>query len=112
MFFISSKMGLMSWIGKLGSFASRFAGRSGFIGSLASGVSKASNLITKYAPKVMNIGKTVLNVARTGLGLMQKTGILNKIDKHGNFTKVASKVGLINNTSNQSDVAQQSGGGN
>ena len=103
-------MGLLSFINKVGSFAGRFAGRSGFIGSLASGVSKAANLIGNYAPKVMNIGKTVLNVARTGLGIMQKTGILNKIDKHGNFTKVASKVGLINNTSNQTDAMQQSGG--
>ena len=102
----------MSWIGKLGSFAGRFAGKSGFIGSLASGVSKAAGLITKYAPKVMNIGKTVLNVAKTGLGIMQKTGLLNKIDKHGNFTKVAGTIGLINNTSNQTDVQQQSGGSN
>ena len=105
-------MGLLSFINKVGSFAGRFAGRSGFIGSLASGVSKAANLIGNYAPKVMNIGKTVLNVARTGLNLMSKTGILNKIDKKGNFSRVAGTIGLINNTSNQSDVAQQSGGGN
>ena len=105
-------MGLLSFLGKVGNFASRFAGRSGFIGSLASGVSRAANLITKYAPKVMNIGKTVLSVAKTGLGIMQKTGLLNKIDKKGNFTKVAGTIGLINNTSNQTDVKQQSGGGN
>ena len=48
-------MGLLSFLGKVGNFASRFAGRGGFLGSLASGVSKAANLITKYAPKVMNI---------------------------------------------------------
>ena len=105
-------MGLLSFINKVGSFAGRFAGRSGFIGSLASGVSKAANLITRYAPKVMNVAKTVIGGIKTGLGFMQKTGILNKIDKKGNFTKIASKVGLINNTSNQSDVQQQSGGSN
>ena len=105
-------MGILSWISKAGNFASRFAGKSGFIGSLASGVSKAANLITKYAPKVMNITKTVMGVAKTGLGFMQKTGLLNKIDKKGNFTKLAGKVGLINNTSNQTDVQQTSGGGN
>ena len=105
-------MGLLSFINKVGNFASRFAGRSGFIGSLASGVSKASNLIAKYAPKVMNIGKTIWGVAKTGLGIMSKTGLLNKIDKKGNFTKVAGAVGLINNTSNQTDVQQQSGGSN
>ena len=43
---------------------------------------------------------------------MQKTGLLNRIDKKGNFTKLASKVGLVNNTSNQNDVQQSSGGGN
>ena len=105
-------MGILSWISKAGNFASRFAGKSGFIGSLASGVSKAANLITKYAPKVMNIGKTIWGGLKTGLGIMQKTGLLNKIDKKGNFTNIAGKIGLINNTSNQSDVAQQSGGGN
>ena len=105
-------MGILSWISKAGNFASRFAGKSGFIGSLASSVSKSANLITNYAPKVMNIGKTVFNVAKTGLGFMQKTGLLNKIDKKGNFTNIAGKIGLVNNTSNQSDVAQQSGGGN
>ena len=102
----------MSWIGKVGGFASRFAGKSGFIGSLASGVSKAANLINKYAPKVMNIGKAVIGGIKTGLGFMQKTGLLNKIDKKGNFTNIAGKFGLINNTSNQTDVQQQSGGGN
>ena len=102
----------MSWIGKIGSFASRFAGKSGFIGSLASGINKAANLISKYAPKVMNIGKTVIGAVKTGLGFMQKTGILNKIDKKGNFSRVAGKIGLIDNTSNQTDVQQTSGGGN
>ena len=105
-------MGLLSFLGKVGNVASRFAGRGGFIGSLASGVSRAANLITKYAPKVMNIGKTIWGGLKTGLGIMQKTGLLNKIDKKGNFTNIAGKIGLINNTSNQSDVAQQSGGGN
>lgn len=105
-------MGLLSFINKVGSFAGRFAGRSGFIGSLASGVSKAANLISKYAPKVMNIGKTIWGGLKTGLGIMSKTGLLNKIDKKGNFSRVAGAVGLINNTSNQSDVQQQSGGTN
>ena len=105
-------MGILSWISKVGGFASRFAGKSGFIGSIAGCVSKAANLITKYAPKVINIGKTVIGGIKTGLGFMQKTGLLNKIDKKGNFTKFAGKVGLINNSSNQSDVQQQSGGGN
>ena len=104
-------MGLLSWINKVGGFASRFAGRSSVIGSIAGGISRAANLITNYAPKVMNVGRTVMSVAKTGLGLMQKTGLLNKIDKKGNFTKLASKVGLINNTSNQNDVQQSSGGG-
>ena len=105
-------MGILSWISKAGNFASRFAGKSGFLGSLASGVSKAANLITNYAPKVINVAKTVWGGLKTGLGLIQKTGLLNKIDKKGNFSKVAGKIGLLNNTSNQSDVAQQSGGGN
>ena len=105
-------MGLLSFLGKVGNFASRFAGRGGFLGSLASGVSKAANLITKYAPKVMNIGKAVIGGIRTGLNFMSKTGLLNKIDKKGNFTKIAGKVGLIDNTSNQTDVQQQSGGSN
>ena len=110
--FISSKMGLLSFLGRVGNFASRFAGKSGFIGSLASGVSKAANLITKYAPKVMNVAKTVWSGVKTGLGIMQKTGLLNKIDKKGNFSRVAGAVGLINNTSNQNDVQQQAGGSN
>ena len=105
-------MGFLSWVSKVGGVAGRLAGRGGFIGSLSSGVSKAANLITKFAPKVMNITKTVIGAAKTGLGFMQKTGLLNKIDKKGNFTKFAGKVGLINNTSNQSDVQQKSGGGN
>ena len=105
-------MGILSWIGKVGGLAGRLAGRGGFIGSLASGVSKAANLITKYAPKVINIGKTVIGGIKTGLGFMQKTGLLNKIDKKGNFTNIAGKFGLINNTSNQTDVQQQSGGSN
>ena len=105
-------MGLLSFINKVGGFASRFAGRSGVIGSIAGGISRAANLISTYAPKVINIGKTVMGVAKTGLGIMQKTGLLNKIDKKGNFTKLAGKVGLINNTSNQTDVQQTSGGGN
>ena len=105
-------MGLLSFLGKVGNFASRFAGRGGFLGSLASGVSKAANLITTYAPKVINIGKAVWSGVKTGLGFMQKTGLLNKIDKKGNFTRVAGQIGLINNTSNQTDVQQQSGGSN
>ena len=105
-------MGILSWINKVGSFASRFAGKTGIIGSIAGGISKAANLINTYAPKVINIGKAVMGVAKTGLGIMQKTGLLNKIDKKGNFTKLAGKVGLINNSSNQTDVQQTSGGGN
>ena len=105
-------MGILSWISKAGNFASRFAGKSGFIGSLASGVSKAANLITNYAPKVINVAKSVWGGLKTGLGLIQKTGLLSKIDKKGNFSNFAGKIGLLNNTSNQSDVAQQSGGGN
>ena len=105
-------MGFLSWISKVGGVAGRLAGRGGFIGSIAGGVSKAANLITKYAPKVMNITKTVIGAAKAGLGFMQKTGLLNKLDKKGNFTKFAGKVGLINNTSNQTDIQQQSGGSN
>ena len=105
-------MGLLSFINKVGGFASRFAGRSGVVGSIAGGISRAANLISTYAPKVINIGRTVMGVAKTGLGIMQKTGLLNKIDKKGNFTKLAGKIGLINNTSNQTDVQQQSGGSN
>ena len=105
-------MGILSWISKAGNFASRFAGKSGFIGSLASGVSKAANLITNYAPKVINVAKSVWGGLKTGLGLIQKTGLLSKIDKKGNFTKIAGKVGLLNNTSNQTDIQQSSGGGN
>ena len=105
-------MGILSWIGNAGNFVSRFAGRSGIIGKIASGVSKAANLITTYAPKVINIGKNVWNGIKTGVGIMQKTGLLSKIDKKGNFTKIAGKIGLVNNTSNQTDVQQQSGGSN
>ena len=105
-------MGFLGWVSKIGGFAGRLVGKGGFIGSLASGVSKAANLINKYAPKVINIGKTVFGAVKTGLGVMQKTGLLNKIDKKGNFTKFAGKVGLINNTSNQTDIQQQSGGSN
>ena len=104
-------MGILSWVNQVSNFASRFAGRTGKIGSMAAGISRVANLINTYAPKVINIGKTVMGVAKTGLGIMQKTGILNRIDKKGNFTKFAGKVGLINNTSNQTDVQQTSGGG-
>ena len=105
-------MGILSWINKAGNLASRFAGKTGMIGSIAGGISRAANLINTYAPKVINIGKTVYGAVKTGLGIVQKTGLLNKIDKKGNFTKLASKVGLLNNTSNQNDVQQTSGGGN
>ena len=48
----------------------------------------------------MNIGKTVIDAVKTGLGFIQKTGIiLNKIDKKGNFTNITGKAGLINNNS-------------
>ena len=105
-------MGILSWISKVGGIASRFAGKSGVIGSIAGGISKAANLITNYAPKVMNVAKTAMGVAKTGFGFLQKTGLLNKIDKKGNFTRFAGKIGLVNNTSNQTDVQQTSGGGN
>ena len=105
-------MGILSWISKAGNFASRFAGKTGMVGSIAGGISRVANLINTHVPKIVNIGKTVYGAVKTGLGIMQKTGLLNRIDKKGNFTKLASKVGLVNNTSNQNDVQQSSGGGN
>ena len=97
---------------KIGSWASRFAGKSGFLGGLARGVSKAAGLVTKYAPKVISIAKNVYSGVKTGLGFLQKTGIMNKIDKKGNFTNAMSKVGLMSTNTTKSDDSQNTQVGN
>ena len=102
----------MSFVSKIGDWASRFAGKSGFLGGLARGVSKAAGLVTKYAPKVISIAKNVYSGVKTGLGFLQKTGIMNKIDKKGNFTNAMSKVGLMTTNTTSTDNSQHSQVGN
>ena len=102
----------MSFVSSIGNWASRFAGRSGFLGGLARGVSKAAGLVTKYAPKVISIAKNVYSGVKTGLGFLQKTGLMNKIDKKGKFTNAMSKVGLMTTNTKESDNSQHSQVGN
>lgn len=74
---------IMGWVGKIGNFASRFVGKSGIIGKIAGGVSKAANIITTFASKAVPI----IGKIGTGLQLAYKTGILDKITK-GRATKL------------------------
>ena len=102
----------MSFVSSIGNWASRFAGKSGFLGGLARGIGKAAGLVTKYAPKVINVAKNIYGGLKTGLGFLQKTGIMSKIDKKGNFTNAMSKVGLMSTNTTKSDNSQNTQVGN
>ena len=102
----------MSFVSGIGNFASRFAGKSGLLGGLARGVSKAAGLVTKYAPKVISIAKNVYSGVKTGLAFMQKTGLMNKIDKKGKFTNAMSKVSLMTTSTKTTDNSQNAQVGN
>lgn len=100
-------MGFLNIIGKIGNYASRFVGRSGFIGSLASGVQKASQIISKVMPKVVNVAKKVVPVVSKVISGIRNMGII-KNDKVNNvLDKVSGVVGNIDRSINKTDTNQK-----
>ena len=87
----------MSWlkaISGIGSFFGRFASGTGKFAKFAGGIQKAANFVNKWAPKVITGVKTGIQLFRSGVGFLDKTGLLNKIDKKGKFRDFADKTGL------------------
>ena len=87
----------MSWlkaIGGIGRFFGKWAGGSGGWAKFAGGISKAANFITKWTPKVINGVKTGIELFRSGVGFLDSTGLLGKMDKKGKFRDFGNKTGL------------------
>ena len=87
-------MSFLKAISGIGNFFSRFASGSGKFAKFAGGVQKAANFVTKWAPKVISGVKTGLSLFRGGVGILDKTGLLSKMDKSNKFRNFANKTGL------------------
>ena len=88
------QMSFLKAISGIGNFFSRFASGSGKFAKFAGGVQKAANFVTKWAPKVITGVKTGIQFFRSVVGFLDKTGLLNKIDKKGKFREFTDKTGL------------------
>ena len=70
--FVSSLLGIAN---KVGGIANKFVNNTGVIGKIASGVSKAANLVSTVVPKI----SPVVNAITTGAKLAYQTGIADKL---------------------------------
>ena len=70
--FVSSLLGIAN---KVGGIANKFINNTGVIGKIASGVSKAANLVSTVIPKI----SPVINAITTGAKLAYQTGIADKL---------------------------------
>ena len=70
--FVSSLLGIAN---KVGGIANKFINNTGVIGKIASGVSKAANLVSTVVPKI----SPVVNAITTGAKLAYQTGIADKL---------------------------------
>ena len=66
--FVSSLLGIAN---KVGGIANKFINNTGVIGKIASGVSKAANLVSTVVPKI----SPVVNAITTGAKLAYQTGM-------------------------------------
>ena len=73
--FVSSLLGIAN---KVGGIANKFINNTGVIGKIASGVSKAANLVSTVVPKI----SPVVNAITTGAKLAYQTGIADKLNLH------------------------------
>ena len=60
----------------------------------ASGVQNAANFVTTWAPKVISGVKIGLEFFRGGVWLLDKAGLLSKVDKSGKFRDFGNKTGI------------------
>ena len=70
--FVSSLLGIAN---KVGGIANKFINNTGVIGKIASGVSKAANLVSTVIPKI----SPVINAITTGAKIAYQTGIADKL---------------------------------
>ena len=82
--FVSSLLGFAN---KIGGAANKWAKYGGTIGRIASGVSKAANLVSSVVPKVM----PVVNAVTTGAKLVYQTGLADKLT-NGKATRFVKGV--------------------
>ena len=102
----------MSWLkalGSVGRFFGKWAGGNSGFAKFASGVQKAANFVTTWAPKVISGVKTGLEIFRGGVGLLDKTGLLSKMDKSGKFRDFANKTGIYKSSDAASATPVASG---
>lgn len=97
-------MGILGFMNTIGNYASRFVGRSGWIGKIATGVKKAADIVGKYVPKIMPIVKKVGTFVKSGINTLHRTGVLDKIGG-GKVTNFFRKVGVINTNATEADAS-------
>ena len=102
----------MSWlkaITGIGNFFGRFASGTGKFAKFAGGIQKAANFVNTWAPKVISGVKQGLTLFTQGVGFLDKTGLLSKMDKKGKFRDFGNKTGLYKSPDAASAQPQATG---